>query len=284
MKKLVLLMIATFLIGLGCSHLPLVSQKKYKNDMAEMSMEIAKMQKRLNKLRGDKIESSHNLVNATNEINDLKKKLDIYKRELMRLQKMRNTLAQILESEIRKGKALINIVNGKIYVSINDAVLFDSGKNKLKPEAKKILNKLSKFIKKIDNRVIVEGHTDTDPIKHSKWQDNWQLSTERALSVLRYLIKTGVKPQKLSAHGYGPYDPRVTAKDFSKNKKSTDKFVKKMNRRVDLVFDPAWEKTKKKFDSGLVNKKHKKECDKCDKKDCDKKCDEEKCDKKEKSN
>jgi chemotaxis protein MotB len=78
----------------------------------------------------------------------------------------------------------------------------------------------------IDWILQIEGHTDNLPVKNGQiYKDNWELSTKRALSVLRYLIKQGIKPSRLSASGYGSFQP------IDKNK-SPD--ARKKNRRIEM--------------------------------------------------
>ena len=72
----------------------------------------------------------------------------------------------------------------------------------------------------------VVGHTDTDPIKKSKWKDNWELSAQRALSVLRYLVKRGITKEKIQAVGCGE------SQSIASNSTASGKA---RNRRVEIV-------------------------------------------------
>ena len=96
---------------------------------------------------------------------------------------------------------------------------FYSGRAKLKADAKNELKKIAGTIKSQygNVEVFVIGHTDTDPIKKSGWKDNWELSTERALAVTRYLISRGVSEAKLVAGGCGEYRP--LGSDKSRNRR-----------------------------------------------------------------
>jgi chemotaxis protein MotB len=98
---------------------------------------------------------------------------------------------------------------GTITVTIESGVLFDSGNVALKTSAKSRLNRIAKVIKDkySGKQLSVVGHTDADPIKKSKWQDNWELSCERALSVTRFLIQEGVSAKNLEAVGRGEFHP-----------------------------------------------------------------------------
>jgi len=60
-----------------------------------------------------------------------------------------------------------------------------------------------------DNQIRIEGHTDDLPIHNSVFPSNWELSSARAISVLRYFIQKGIEPQRLAAVGYGEYHPLV---------------------------------------------------------------------------
>ena len=89
-----------------------------------------------------------------------------------------------------------------------------------------VLQEVSDFLAKIPNSVIVEGHTDNVPPDSKKWVSNWQLSGERALTVLQTLEDYGVQPERLSASAYGDTRP-VQSNDTPEGRS--------YNRRVDIV-------------------------------------------------
>ena len=97
-----------------------------------------------------------------------------------------------------------------ITVRIPGDVLFSPGRVNLKETSKSTLNKIATVINRDypGNTIRVEGHTDTDPIRKSKWTDNLELSLERAATVHRYLQKQGVEPKRLEAVGLGQWTPR----------------------------------------------------------------------------
>jgi chemotaxis protein MotB len=107
-----------------------------------------------------------------------------------------------------------------VTVTLPEAILFDSGKAVLKESSKATLKKIAEVIKKnyAGKEIRVEGHTDADPIKKSTWKDNWELSTERALAVVRDLTKAGdVEPKHICAVGYGEFAPKGA--DKAKNRR-----------------------------------------------------------------
>jgi chemotaxis protein MotB len=90
------------------------------------------------------------------------------------------------------------------------------------------LDQVIRIIKKdySGRKIDIVGNTDTDPIKKSGWKDNWELSTERALSVVRYLVKHGISSKNVRACGAG------SARPVASNSSSTGKAK---NRRVEIV-------------------------------------------------
>jgi chemotaxis protein MotB len=119
-------------------------------------------------------------------------------------------------------------VAGTITVTLPNEILFDSGKATLKQTTSKELDHILSVLKsKYSGRYIdVVGHTDTDPIKKSPWKDNWELSAERALTVVRYLVQRGIPEAQIRAIGCG------AAKPIASNSTPAGKAK---NRRVEIV-------------------------------------------------
>ncbi len=117
---------------------------------------------------------------------------------------------------------------GTITVTLPNTILFDSGKAVLKKgNSTELDHILSVLQQKYPNKQIdVVGHTDTDPIKKSKWKDNWELSAQRSLSVVRYLIERGISKDNIRAVGCGESRPVASNSNAS---------GKARNRRVEIV-------------------------------------------------
>ncbi len=117
---------------------------------------------------------------------------------------------------------------GTITVTLPNAILFDSGKATLKKTTSAELDHIRSVLrdKYPGKQVDVVGHTDTDPIKKSKWKDNWELSAQRALTVLRYLVKRGIPEERIKAVGCGESQPIASNSTVSGKAK---------NRRVEIV-------------------------------------------------
>lgn len=114
-----------------------------------------------------------------------------------------------------------------LIIRLKDDILFGSAETQLQPNATEALNKIIDILSKIDNPVIIEGHTDSFPIKSAKYSSNWELSTARATSVIDYLVKSKrINPKRLSAVGYGEYAPVA---------ENTSNSGRIKNRRVDII-------------------------------------------------
>lgn len=96
--------------------------------------------------------------------------------------------------------------NGELIVEIAGDVLFDSGSVTLKSASKQTLDRVADALKGqfASNAIRVEGYTDTDPIKKSKWQTNERLSAERAMAVEAYLVSKGVDNNRVYSAAFGP--------------------------------------------------------------------------------
>ena len=144
----------------------------------------------------------------------------------------------------------MNIDNGKIKIrkedrgivlQVDESILFDSGSANIKPSSIPVLNTISKIIKETDNEIVAEGNTDNVPIKDGEYDSNWELSTERALSIVKYLIKNeNINPNRISLKGYGEYNPIVP------NDNDADRAK---NRRVDILVVEQRDKSDSNTDS-----------------------------------
>jgi chemotaxis protein MotB len=110
-----------------------------------------------------------------------------------------------------------------IHLTLDDKLLFDTGSAGLTAGGQALLNRVSHIIKPLKRTIRVEGHTDNRPIATSDYPSNWELSTARAVSVVKYLIHaTGIAPRYLAAAGYGASKPRAsndTERNMSKNRR-----------------------------------------------------------------
>jgi len=126
----------------------------------------------------------------------------------------------------------VYVKNGKVYVSMEEKLLFPSGSTKVQPEGVEALQDLAKALEaNPDIGIMVEGHTDDVHMNGTgEIKDNWDLSVMRATSIVKIILQDGnIDPHRLSASGvsqYDPIDPALT----------TD--ARKKNRRTDIILTP----------------------------------------------
>ena len=124
---------------------------------------------------------------------------------------------------------------------LTDRVLFDLGSAELRPDGHRILDALADGLRQLPNPVAVEGHTDNLPIHSSVYASNWELSTGRASSVVRYLIEhQRVPATRLSAAGYADQHPAAS---------NATAGGRALNRRVQVVVMSALGTPSQKEDS-----------------------------------
>ncbi len=176
------------------------------------------------------------LASLGNEIDGLNARLNELQEqkedELSELEKAKQLLEEKLKQEIDDKSVRLEMAQKGLAIIFLTEVLFDSGKADIKQEAFLSLDKIAGVLKNNveDRNIGIEGHTDNEPIKHSKWKSNWELSTSRATSVLHYLVDTrGINPKRVAAIGYGEYRP-VASNDTVEGKRQ--------NRRVEIVILP----------------------------------------------
>lgn len=140
-----------------------------------------------------------------------------------------------LKRMIDAGDLRIALRSGRMVLILPNDVLFDSGKTQVKDRGKEALAQVAAVLSTVpDRRFQVAGHTDDQPIRFSGFTSNWQLSAERALRVVEFLVKSGMQAQSLSTAGYGEYDPFV-ANDGDENRAQ--------NRRIEITIQPNIDET-----------------------------------------
>lgn len=133
---------------------------------------------------------------------------------------------------VEKSKLTASIADVKsdergVVIELRDSVLFESGQANLKEGSKDVLDKVNALISTLPNKIVVEGHTDNVPISTSQFPSNWELSTMRATTVLRYFANDcGQDPSRLSAAGYADTKPLV---------ENTSDENRTKNRRVNIL-------------------------------------------------
>ncbi len=146
-----------------------------------------------------------------------------------RLATFRNLVAK-LRSMIDSGQLKVVIRNGRMIIALPNDILFESGKTEVKAEGKTALAKVAQVLATVPDRdFLIAGHTDDVPIKTSRFPSNWELSTARAVEVVKFLVQNGMAPKVVAATGYAQFDP-VVKNDSDANRAQ--------NRRIEIVLQP----------------------------------------------
>jgi flagellar motor protein MotB len=133
---------------------------------------------------------------------------------------------KLLENPVLVQKTKMRQTERGLIVSLSEAGFFAAGEAVIAPEAEAVVGTLAESLQTSDVQVRVEGHTDSTPISNARYPSNWELSTARAASVLIRLTERGIRPERLSAAGYGGFQP-VADNSTAEGRAQ--------NRRVDVV-------------------------------------------------
>ncbi len=140
-------------------------------------------------------------------------------------------LAGSLKSQIAAGQIELSELKGKLTVKLKDKILFASGSAYIGREGKAALDNVAEAFKGLQGRgVLVAGYTDNVPTNPKVFPTNWELSTARAIAVVKYLQSKGVDPVMLGAAGFSEYRP-VADNDTSEGRS--------LNRRIEIALTAA---------------------------------------------
>lgn len=169
---------------------------------------------------GDSLEEGETLINSSALIVDKEDKMAQLFKEI-------NMLSQ------EAGLDHLNLRQSQrgVIMTLSDKLLFNSGDARLASAAFPLLDKIAVMVKRVYVPIEIEGHSDDRPIHTAAYQSNWELSTARAVNVLRYLIEEKkVDAGRLSAVGFSSYQPAVD--NHTEENRSR-------NRRVEIIFKPS---------------------------------------------
>jgi chemotaxis protein MotB len=205
-------------------------QEKYNNLTDENLSQIDQFNKAL-KTKSDELTTKEKLLS------EREKALEDMQIIIARQDSITKSLNSILRNALlgfNSDELSVEIINGKVYVSMSDKLLFKSGSSAVEEKGKEALKLLAEVLNKnIDIDILVEGHTDNVPIKTSVYKDNWDLSVARATSIVRILaVDYKIAPTRMTASGKGEYFPK------SDNETAEGRA---RNRRTEIILSPKLE-------------------------------------------
>jgi chemotaxis protein MotB len=268
-----ILLIGTAFYSTGClvpkKHLEACQNElsRLQVDSASMSMKIDDMTRTAARMKGDINQLTGTKTTLEQQIDKLKTDLDLAKknansllsnsqqtieeqqRKLAQLQalmnqqkenteKLRKKIADAL-TNFNSDQLTVNIKNGKVYVSLQESLLFASGKADVAPKGVEALSKLAGVLNQNnDINVLIEGHTDSIPIR-GKYEDNWALSVSRATSIVRILTdQYKVDPIRVTASGRSQFEPiadNTVAEGRARNRRTEIILVPKLDELMKLL-------------------------------------------------
>jgi chemotaxis protein MotB len=201
---------------------------KLNRDLAQQQEQLLSIQKNLEATRRLNDSLSTSLAEREKKVQELEQVMANKDKAVQDLKtRISSALLNFKENDIS-----VKVKNGKVYVSLAEQLLFQSGSVQVDNKGITALQQLAKAIKdQKDINILVEGHTDNVPIskKSAYMNDNWDLSVMRATAITRILTKGGVGPNQITASGRGEYSP-LAVNDSPQNKQK--------NRRTEIIITP----------------------------------------------
>ena len=205
--------------------------KTSSNEVQILNIQISELKKQIQALQALLDASEKRDIDQQARIADLGKRLNVaLAQRVKELSEYRSEFFGKLK-EIIGNRDDIKIIGDRFV--FQSEVLFDSGEANIGIEGQRQLAKLSVAIQDLINEIPqeinwilrIDGHTDRVPIKNSRYESNWELSAARAISVVDFLIKTGIPPNRLAATGRGEFMPLET---------EDNEIAYKKNRRIEI--------------------------------------------------
>jgi chemotaxis protein MotB len=206
----------------------LTAQEEAAKKVPELQAAVVEREDRIKTLNATLRSLKNNLVQIRSDVVHLAKKRSGTEEKENAYADFRRNFGE----QINKGEILVTEYPDKMIVTLPEQVLFRPGSATINRSGKKALERVAEILIKVrNNRIRIEGHTDSTPIRRkARYASNWDLSAARAASVVRYLHKKGaINPELLTLAGYGPYAP-AAANNTTKGRS--------LNRRIEIALIP----------------------------------------------
>ena len=214
------------------------SSNEAKADIDRLLINTNTLRQEIQKLNSLLAEKERESINDKIAIADLGKKLNsALASRVQDLQKFRSEFFGQLR-EILENRSEVRVVGDRFI--FQSEVIFATGQANVSAAGKEQLADIASALREIEKSIPenipwvlqIEGHTDSDPIANSSiYRDNWDLSTERALSVVRFLRSEGISANRLAAAGYGEFQP-IDSGNSAASKQRNRRIELKLTQRV----------------------------------------------------
>lgn len=256
MKKLFLIPLCALLAG-AC-----VSNKKYlaatskisslqydsltlANRLTAANGQVTTLQGKVDQMQASNAFTTDQLNQTQDEVNKQRARVvqlqTLMEQQRKNVEALRQKMADAMTG-FNSDQLTVSIKNGKVYVSLQESLLFPSGSAEVNPKGKEALGTLATVLNQNqDINVLVEGHTDSLPIT-KRYEDNWALSLARSASIVRVLQNDyKVAPERVTASGHSSYEPIA-------DNATPDGRAK--NRRTEIILEPKLDELMKLLEGG----------------------------------
>ena len=205
------------------------------SNSGKLSQDLAAKERQLLKIENDLAIAAQKNEELAANLADREAKVAELERILAEKEEAVNALRKKVSEALlnfKENDLTIEVKNGKVYVSLAEQLLFNSGSTVVDPKGVSALKKLAQVLNdNPDVNIVVEGHTDNVPINAgSKYlKDNWDLSVLRATSIVRILVDNGAIPSNITAAGKGEFTPKASNDEAA---------GRQTNRRTEIILTP----------------------------------------------
>lgn len=211
------------------------SNSQGEKEIKALLSDLQKSQEKLQAREDALLKAENDLKSSANALAEKEKKVEYLSKKIGEqdslMRGLRQKVATALKGYVGNGLEVVN-KNGKVYVSMEEKLLFQSGSWNVDDKGIAALENISKLLaENKDLRVVIEGHTDDLPYRgYGNVDDNWDLSVKRATSIVRILLRNeGIDPSRVTASGRAEFVPIDTA---------STKEARQRNRRTEIIFSP----------------------------------------------
>ncbi len=224
MKRIVIgAMTALLIISLtGCAELK------------ELRVETSEQKTAIDRLHQENQACKDSLETTREQLRQAEQELEAKEEKVREQSEAFTRMQQAMKAELESKQVALQELEGKLTLTMVEAILFDSGKAEVKQEGRDALQKVADVLKTVEGQeIVVAGYTDNVQIGErlaKVYPSNWELSAARAISVVKILVSDGVSPENISAAGYGEYRP-VADNDTPEGRAQ--------NRRMEIILMPV---------------------------------------------
>jgi len=219
-------------------------------ELKELRVETSEQKALIDQLHKDNQACRESLEAARKQMGQTERELEARKNEILskdrqlqakeeKVKEQSHAFArmqQAMKAELESKQVALKELEGKLTLTMVEAILFDSGKAEVKQEGRDALEKVAEVLKTVEGQeIVVAGYTDNVQIGERLakiYPSNWELSAARAISVVKILVADGVNPKTLNAAGYGEHRP-VADNDTLEGRAQ--------NRRMEIILMPVRE-------------------------------------------